>query len=792
MLGVFLLPLGRGMEVQEAKAQSTGPWHFVAHNQSFSPTGSLILVEAYTSPEFDVLKDCTDERKVYVDNHADQLVGQCVGPEGEGLGSSTFVNVYDANGKKVPPQGKGLDFDCNPVNPFSLFSDCIAWFLYHIIFEPLAWITRGAADILDYFIYYSTNDESYRNSFVEKGWGAVRDIANILFIVGLLFVAIKTILNLNTTNNKKMLGNIIIFALLINFSLFATQVIVDASNILAKIFYHQITPVDKDGTPLEANVEQRSITVGLVRTFDPQDLINAKPNDSGEINVGEQTGQIILITILAIVLMGFMIYIFISVAFLFVARTVSIWMAMIFAPLAFASHAISTKIKGFGWDEWLPNLLKNAFLAPIFIFFLYIIVIFGDLFKLGGVSATGGEDTNIAAFMATFIPFMLIFVLLMQARKLAVNYSGEIGSAISKGAVAAIGLGAGAAFATTAFAGRKVIGGTLARASRGETLTQRYEKDPNSLSGYKQILGQLGSKMKLGKVFGRDQGLVDIKTKRAIGVSTGLGGLVNKSQIKASWVDHSRDDLDKYKKEAHLEGVANGNLSGQDILTIKDKFVKDKKGTIQDDIKTGATNLYDTNGNVLRNATGQDIKGQDAFEAYRRQGLIRQMQLDPNAYAAGDVDAHQDLTETGKKKIENMLKVEFSAILKKTTEKETEKKFTTMINDSKEKVSVGQRLAANSTGSSYDARGLNKITANNKASLGFKGTAMLITAIAGAIRLGMKKGVGAEPGKVHGDFGKDISSLIKDSLNVKIDLGGSDAGHAPKPDHGQAGGGGHH
>ena len=69
---------------------------------------------------------------------------------------------------------------------------------------------------------------------MEKGWGAVRDVANIFFILMLLYVAIKTVLSLNVTDNKRLVGVIIIVALLINFSLFTTKVVIDASNIFSK------------------------------------------------------------------------------------------------------------------------------------------------------------------------------------------------------------------------------------------------------------------------------------------------------------------------------------------------------------------------------------------------------------------------------------------------------------------------------------------------------------------------------------------------------------------------------
>ena len=122
-------------------------------------------------------------------------------------------------------------------------------------------LLRLLEDFLIFFVYYFTNSSSYDNEFVEKGWGAVRDVANIFFILMLLYVAIKTVLSLNVTDNKRLVGVIIIVALLINFSLFTTKVVIDASNILAKIFYNNITSQGPNGEKIRPKSRWRKIYI---------------------------------------------------------------------------------------------------------------------------------------------------------------------------------------------------------------------------------------------------------------------------------------------------------------------------------------------------------------------------------------------------------------------------------------------------------------------------------------------------------------------------------------------------
>ena len=338
---------------------------------------------------------------------------------------------------------------------------CIASILY-TLWEASALIAQIAGKILDFFVYYSTNSLSYTNEFINQGWGAVRDIANILFIISLLYVAIKTILGLNVTDNKKLVGAVIVIALIINFSLFTTKVVIDASNILAKVFYNNITSEKVGSTGAVTGSEgEKSISIGLIKSYNPQNIV-----DKTTYNNEGGTGTFIFITILLLAITLYTAYIFFSVALLFVTRVVSLWISMIFSPLAFISYAVPFEIPRFGHKEWWSELLKTAFMAPIFIFFLYIIVLFTGFLNTV-VKYTDNKDISTTAnmmqhLMSTIIPFIIITILLKMAKDIAVKYSGELGAAVAKlgstigGAVVggAVGLGVGA----VATAGRATLG----------------------------------------------------------------------------------------------------------------------------------------------------------------------------------------------------------------------------------------------------------------------------------------------------------------------------------------------
>ncbi len=365
------------------------------------------------------------------------------------------ANADDINGWSS--LGDSKDFSCSFISGASFYG-CFAWFIYWVIFSPISFLAGLAAQFLDYFIYYSTNSTSYSSNFVGVAWGAVRDIANIFFIIGLLYVAIETILGIGH-NGKKMIASIIVVALLINFSLFFTQVVIDTSNILARVFYNNIDAINKDKSLAIGSSGEKSISTALVSMFEPQQIISKDQYQNHGI------GTFITVTLLASVVSAIMLWVFLATALMFVARVAGLYISMIFAPIAFASYTVPFDIPGLGHKEWWSNLLKQAFLAPIFIFFLYVILLFRDAFKtiFGDVkSATDGisltDAGHINGLLKVIIPFAIVTVLLLRAKKLAVEYSGTIGESFSKAGSFIAGAATGGIIGAYAGIGRSSLG----------------------------------------------------------------------------------------------------------------------------------------------------------------------------------------------------------------------------------------------------------------------------------------------------------------------------------------------
>lgn len=400
---------------------------------------------------------------------------------------------------------------------------CVAEILYSLVFQPLAWLTEWAAKFLDFFIYYSTNSSSYSFSFVGKAWGAVRDIANIFFIIALLYVAIQTILGMGH-GTKKIIASIIVIGLVINFSLFVSQVVIDSSNILAKVFYNGITTKDNTGKVVTGAEGEKNISVALMELVNPQNIVGGYDDANG--------GLFILITLFASALMIFMIYIFLSVAFLFVGRVAGLWLSMIFAPIAFASYTLPFDFGKIGHQKWWSELFKQAFMAPIFIFFLYIILLMGDALKtVSTVFDTQSDFLNVS--MSTIVPFALIFILLHQAKKLATEYAGEVGAGVNKIGAMVSGAAVGIASGGVALAGTATLGRFSSKISESRTLQNLEARGVPLFSGIAsgiRRLGESGSKATF-----------DLRNAKIAGQGLATVGLTNLGKTKNDGFEGARE-----------------------------------------------------------------------------------------------------------------------------------------------------------------------------------------------------------------------------------------------------------
>ncbi|MFA5997187.1 MAG: hypothetical protein WC791_01715 [Candidatus Paceibacterota bacterium] len=374
-------------------------------------------------------------------------VGVSVMAEQQGAAIQTNANNANANAAQAAANAETdpilLQLKCNPLNGFmgtsGTLAECIPIVIYYGVYKPASWLLAGSGFIFDAMLTLSIDSNFIKQDFVNSTWGVVRDFSNMLFIFILIYTGVQTILGAKDWRGTVL--KVIVMALLINFSLFFSQIIIDAGNVLAVGIYSSMgteLPPDKQSFAV-VGVPERDISASLAGAFQPQNFLLV----SGKVHAMDA----IIVFIVATIVSGFAAYIFLKAALLFVRRLVVFWSLMILSPFAFISIALPGKANKF--NEWLHELISQAFVVPVFLFFVYIImkaISAGDGI-LGGVlkdpPAGGSFD-----FMYILTPVMIAALLikaLQEALKFAEGMAGSTGEGVSNLVSGAMGLATGGA-----------------------------------------------------------------------------------------------------------------------------------------------------------------------------------------------------------------------------------------------------------------------------------------------------------------------------------------------------------
>jgi len=732
VLAIFMAPVSAGIKINDKQQLAVG----VEVSEARAQEAQGFCTITHTIGIFGT------DREDYVTK------SQCeVTPLPYGVSKTVFTPYSSSNPAPTTPTDKSKTvLPIETENNYSLscgigfglasgnLGGCLASILY-VIWQGSALVAELGGKFLDFFVYYATNSSSYGNDFVKLAWGAVRDIANIFFIIALLYVAIKTILGLNVTDNKKLISAVIIVALVINFSLFTTELVIDGSNILAKVFYNNITSKTQnaDGTvqdSLAGSGGEKSISVGLVRGYNPQLIIGKTAY-----NANGGVSMFIFTTIVLLAITLYTAYIFFSVALLFVARVVSLWISMIFSPIAFVSYTVPFDIPGFGHKKWWSGLIENALLAPLFIFFLYIIILFLDF----GKNLTYTDSTDpLQKIMSVVIPFAIIFILLREAKKLAVEYSGELGAGITKAGAVIGGLALGGTALGVAAIGRGTVGAFMKGASTGDTAANRMQGADARIALHQATLNNPNStiveRTHASREIRREQkDKLKGNIQQAIGLQaaqTWVGKRLNQDQHNIEHAAHARHDLDTAAGVV-APGKKWDELNGEQRRLARTNMERDRE----------------------RRARGW--------------GNRTWANLSPDEQRAIDADVNPRVASG-------------------TTHADQ-----TIIQEARVKQGVVSNIAQSTVTGSYDARNLSKVIAKEQSTGFSKIAAGLTGALAMGLRSGLKSTLNVNYGEGQGGFIKDLGHTITEALKgAKINVDLSHVGEEKKEEH--KGGGGHH
>ncbi|HAI73954.1 MAG TPA: hypothetical protein DCS28_03800 [Candidatus Moranbacteria bacterium] len=277
-------------------------------------------------------------------------------------------------------------------------------FLLKIVLKFVTILLSGAETLFVYIVNPDNMKAIMDNNAIYTTWRTVRDVFNIAFIMVLLFSAFSTIFQYSKYGIKNIWLNLVLMALLVNFSYPIARFIIDVSNMLMYGFLNNL-----GGTGSFMDIIQKSGLQNMLVTTssDPLYLLSA----------------VVFTFIFAITLL--------VIAVLLVIRTITLAILIVFSPVAFTGSILPGTELASAASKWWTDFMKQCFAGPIIIFFLYIaskmLLAIGssqDVIKTiaatqvpGGVEGVTAELAKLIAEVSYFsMPIIILWYGILQAQ----------------------------------------------------------------------------------------------------------------------------------------------------------------------------------------------------------------------------------------------------------------------------------------------------------------------------------------------------------------------------------------
>ena len=350
--------------------------------------------------------------------------------------SSTQAFVFDF------PQAalEGAEEKVMPITSFLMNT----LFLYAKSLASLALFTY----LFDISIWLNLEMVSVQEEIVTFGWGFVSGIANMFLILIFVICALAIILKIESFPAKKILPNLIIVALLMNFSLVFIGMLIDITNII----YSTLLPRGETfammwefAKPLLSSGLASVIT--MIGTSKALVALFAIPFAAPFAQVGLVFALSAILPVTTTIFFQIGIFALLSAIFglyaaVFAGRIFVIQILAILSPLAFLC-LIHEKTKEF-WKMWLKWLLQWLFVGIFLLFFLRLgFLLFAILKEVAGERLLAGIPFwhDIGAYLVFYILVATYLgVALFIAKKFMPEFAqagiGAAEAVFKKGAIA--------------------------------------------------------------------------------------------------------------------------------------------------------------------------------------------------------------------------------------------------------------------------------------------------------------------------------------------------------------------
>ncbi len=267
--------------------------------------------------------------------------------------------------------------------------------IFYFIGYLLAFIGGVAVAILAWIIgvMLNLNNGIVQSDAVQVGFSIALSVANLGFVLGIIVIAIATILRSASYGLKQILWKLVVAAILVNFSLVIVAPILNFSNQLTQYFLNCATgscsqsggnSIDKFSRSLAGAFNPQSAFLLGMNTTTSTTVI-ADSNQQGAFSlIGSTIGKM-LIPIVSIFFIGIMLSVInitlVTFVLMLFIRYLTLGILIIIMPFAWLFWIFPNL--SHHWTKWWNTFWRWTLFAPIVIFFLYLAMITSNAMSNG-------------------------------------------------------------------------------------------------------------------------------------------------------------------------------------------------------------------------------------------------------------------------------------------------------------------------------------------------------------------------------------------------------------------------
>ncbi len=381
---------------------------------------------------------------------------------------------------------------------------------------------------------------------IGETWKTVRNISNIFIIFFLIYSSISIIIGSGVETTKKLIFNIIIAGMLINFSLFFVRVGIDASNLVSMQFYRAMVP----NVNANAGIVASATNGGLSDVFMSSLKIPQIYKNTSVLQSADAGLAIFIATISGVIMMITAAFSFFAAGIAIFARTGILLFLMALSPFYFVGM-IFPQI-----EQEVSKRLKDMFTSqllflPVYLCLMYIALRlisspnFNSIFNSGansnGVIPPGEGPFGVTSIGVTIQ--YIIAIIFINAPLIAALKFGAVGAKWAPGLDMATGLLGN----ISGFVGRKTVG------KAAGAVGKRF--DNMAINAQKSPVGKAATNV-----------------LRGLGISQAVRGGINTAAKGKYGGSKSTEDYDKENKERAktLAGISRTATNSKNLKTYLD------------------------------------------------------------------------------------------------------------------------------------------------------------------------------------------------------------------------------